>query len=88
VNAVKPANDTKVKDQELQDKLYLAAKENPKRRFHALYDKIYGEEILLDAWRRVNGNKGSGEIAGITIAQSCILLNILHPCILLEPILA
>lgn len=67
MNAVKPANYAKVKAQELQDKLYLAAKENPKRRFHALYDKIYREDILWEAWRRVKGNKGSGGIDGITI---------------------
>lgn len=67
MNAVKPANYTKVKAQELQDKLYLTAKENPKRRFHALYDKIYREDILREAWRRVKGNKGSGGIDGITI---------------------
>lgn len=67
MNAAKPANYAKVKAQELQDKLYLTAKENPKRRFHALYDKIYREDILLEAWRRVKGNKGSGGIDGITI---------------------
>ena len=67
MNADKPANYAKVKAQELQDKLYLAAKENPKRRFHALYDKIYREDILREAWRRVKGNKGSGGIDGITI---------------------
>jgi RNA-directed DNA polymerase len=67
VNAVKPANYAKVKAQELQDKLYHAAKENPKRRFHALYDKIYREDILWEAWRRVRGNKGSGGMDGITI---------------------
>ncbi len=64
MNAVKPANYTKVKAQELQDKLYLAAKENPKRRFHALYDKIYREDILWEAWRRVKGNKGVEESMG------------------------
>jgi RNA-directed DNA polymerase len=67
VNADKPANYTKVKAQELQSKLYLAAKENPKRRFHALYDKIYREDILWEAWRRVRSNRGSGGIDGITI---------------------
>lgn len=67
MNAANPANYAKVKAQELQDKLYLAAKENPKRRFHALYDKIYREDILWEAWRRVRGNKGSGGVDGITI---------------------
>ncbi|MBP1997055.1 group II intron reverse transcriptase/maturase [Paenibacillus eucommiae] len=67
MNAVKPANYAKVKAQELQGKLYLAAKENPKRRFHALYDKIYREDILWEAWRRVKSNKGSGGVDGITI---------------------
>lgn len=67
MNAAKPANYAKVKAQELQDKLYLTAKENPKRRFHALYDKIYREDILREAWRRVKGNKGSGGVDGITI---------------------
>lgn len=67
MNAVKPANYAKVKAQELQNKLYLSAKENPKRRFHALYDKIYREDVIWEAWRRVKGNKGSGGIDGITI---------------------
>ncbi|WP_246608770.1 group II intron reverse transcriptase/maturase [Paenibacillus agaridevorans] len=61
------ANYAKVKAQELQNKLFLAAKENPKRRFHALYDKLYREDVLREAWRRVKGNRGSGGIDGITI---------------------
>lgn len=69
MNAVKPANYTKVKAQELQHKLYLAAKENPKRRFHALYDKLYREDLLWEAWRRVKANRGSGGIDGLTIDQ-------------------
>jgi hypothetical protein len=40
VNAQK-ANNTIDKVRQLQRKLYLAAKVNKKRRFHALYDKIY-----------------------------------------------
>jgi RNA-directed DNA polymerase len=67
VNAVKPANYAKVKAQELQNKLYLAAKGNPHRRFHALYDKIYREDVLWEAWRRVKVNRGSGGIDGVTI---------------------
>lgn len=67
MNAVKPANYAKVKAQELQNKLYLAAKENSKRKFHALYDKLYREDLLWEAWRRVKGNRGSGGIDGVTI---------------------
>jgi RNA-directed DNA polymerase len=52
VNAVNPANYAKVKAQELQKKLYLAAKENPDRRFHTLYDKIYREDILWEAVKK------------------------------------
>ena len=39
MNALK-ANNTTEKVQQLQRKLYLAAKKNSKRKFHALYDKI------------------------------------------------
>jgi len=67
VNADRPANYAKLKAQELQNKLYLTAKENPRRRFHALYDKVYREDVLWEAWRRVKGNGGSGGIDGITI---------------------
>ncbi|WP_200906014.1 hypothetical protein [Paenibacillus sp. IHB B 3415] len=42
----------KEKVQELQEKLGHAAKENNKRRFHALYDKVYRWDVLSEAWRR------------------------------------
>lgn len=61
------ANNTKDKVRELQRKLYLSAKTNSKRRFHALYDKIYRKDILEEAWRRVKANKGSGGIDDISI---------------------
>ena len=61
MNAGKPANYTNVKAQELWKTLYLCAKENPRRRFHALYDKIYRADILAEAWRRVKGKKGVEE---------------------------
>lgn len=61
------ANNTKDKVRELQRKLYLSAKTNKKRRFHALYDKVYGKDILEEAWRRVKEKKGSGGIDGISL---------------------
>ena len=67
MNAVKSANDTKVKVRELQRTLYLAAKANAKRRFHALYDKVHRTDVMWEAWKRVKANRGSAGIDGVTI---------------------
>ncbi len=56
------ANYTVTKVQELCEKLYLAAKNNKTRRFHALYDKVYRFDVLKESWERVKENKG---VAGI-----------------------
>jgi RNA-directed DNA polymerase len=56
------ANNTIDKVRELQRKLYLSAKTNKKRKFHALYDKIYREDTLLRAWKQVKANRGAGGI--------------------------
>jgi len=69
VNARKLANYTDVKARQLWTTLYLCAKESPKRRFHALYDKIYRPDILYTAWERVKTNGGSGGIDGQTIKE-------------------
>jgi RNA-directed DNA polymerase len=68
VNALK-ANHTKAKVQQLQRKLYLAAKQNSKRKFHALYDKLYRIDILEEAWQRVKANRGTGGIDGISLVD-------------------
>jgi RNA-directed DNA polymerase len=47
------------KVQALQDKLSRAAKQSLDRRFGALYDKIYREDVLQEAWRRVRENDGA-----------------------------
>jgi retron-type reverse transcriptase len=44
--------------QALQSKLSHAAKQSLDRRFGALYDKIYREDVLWVAWKRVRANKG------------------------------
>lgn len=61
------ANNTTDKVRKLQRKLYLSAKVNKKRRFHALYDKIYREDILLKAWKQVKANGGTSGIDKIFI---------------------
>ena len=43
----------------LQIKLFHAAKQSLDRKFGALYDKIYREDVLLEAWRRVKANRGA-----------------------------
>jgi RNA-directed DNA polymerase len=60
-------NNSKEKVLQLQNKLYLAAKKCSTRRFHALYDKVYRKDVLLEAWKRVKANQGSSGIDGISI---------------------
>ncbi|WP_340021349.1 group II intron reverse transcriptase/maturase [Paenibacillus sp. FSL K6-1096] len=59
----------KEKVQELQEKLGHAAKENNKRKFHALYDKIYRWDVLGEAWKRVKANKGAAGVDAVTLAE-------------------
>ena len=49
-------NNSKEKVRQLQNKLYLTAKKCNSRRFHALYDKVYRDDILIEAWKRVKAN--------------------------------
>ena len=60
-------NNSKEKVRQLQNKLYLTAKKCGSRRFHALYDKVYRDDVLYEAWKRVKANKGSNGVDGITI---------------------
>lgn len=67
MNAEYMANATKENARQLQNTLYLAAKENPKRKFHALYDKVFRKDILQEAWARVKTNRRSAGIDGVTL---------------------
>ncbi len=62
-------NNSKEKVRQLQNKLYLTAKKCDSRRFHALYDKVYRDDVLYEAWKRVKANKGSSGVDGITIEE-------------------
>src|SRR5713226_1407430 len=53
---------------ELQRKLWVAAKRSPGRRFHALFDRIYRSDVLREAWRRVQRNKGAAGVDSQTLA--------------------
>jgi RNA-directed DNA polymerase len=54
---------------ELQRTLYRAAKADPGRRFHALYDKVHRRDLLERAWGLVRANRGAAGIDRQTIAD-------------------
>ena len=56
------ANDPIDKARQLERALYRAAKRSAGRRFHALYDKVYRQDILRRAWELVKANRG---VAGV-----------------------
>ncbi|AKF10663.1 Retron-type RNA-directed DNA polymerase [Sandaracinus amylolyticus] len=54
---------------QLQRRLWVAAKRAPGRRFHALHDHIWRSDVLREAWKRVEANKGAAGVDGQTIAE-------------------
>ena len=57
------------KVRKLQTALHAKAKEEPERRFHALIDKVWREDFLAEAWRRVRRNGGAAGVDAETFAD-------------------
>lgn len=61
------ARNMQLKVRSLQGKLSRAAKQSLDRRFGALYDKLYREDVLWTAWKRVRVNRGAPGVDKQTI---------------------
>lgn len=63
-----PLSFSPVKVRKLQRALWAAAKQSEDRRFHALYDRIYRGDVLVEAWERVRTNRGAAGVDRVTVA--------------------
>ena len=51
----------------LQRALYRTSKQEKKKRFYSLYDKVWRADVLWEAWRQVKANKGAPGVDGMAI---------------------
>jgi len=55
------------KVRQLQRTLYRKAKQEKQAKFYSLYDKLWREDVLWQAWRSVKANKGAPGVDGASI---------------------
>jgi RNA-directed DNA polymerase len=60
---------TPAKLRRLQRALYAAAKRDPVRRFHVLYDKVWREDILAHAFALSREHGGAPGVDGVSFAH-------------------
>ena len=51
----------------MQHVLYRAAKADPERRFHVLFDKVHRRDVLDRAWQEVRRNGGGSGIDRVSL---------------------
>jgi RNA-directed DNA polymerase len=64
---VRRADDGPDRVRALQRVLYRSAKQDRKRRFHALFDKVARSDVMWRAWCDVRANKGAPGVDGVSI---------------------
>jgi RNA-directed DNA polymerase len=59
----------KTKLDDLRERLYFKAKNEPECRFYSLYDKIHRWDVLLEALKQSKANKGAPGVDGQTFEK-------------------
>jgi RNA-directed DNA polymerase len=68
-SSIGPAGIGRDRVRALQRVLYRSAKQNPERRFHAVFDKVARSDVMWQAWCDVRANKGAPGVDGVSIAE-------------------
>ena len=61
------ANNGAAQVRKLQRALYRTSKQDKKKRFYSLYDKVWRADVLWESWRQVKANKGAPGVDGMAI---------------------